>query len=580
MRPSQTFQVLEELRNSFSAPLYRKGVGLSPDDSCTVLDVYQQWILLMVDCGYLHPETLKRDAQRLWIDLIHNDVYDLNNSFAECLQSIRLQTIKGFKALCKRISSHLFNLIRQDLERIPLSDVYAAKRLVQIFSYTSRLSLHDIDLTQQCLDDYMASEDNMPLEYPVVITDALNTIMRRWLGPYQPGEIYPHHGPGGVAGHGRCALETKYKDLSSDALMTYAFGNPWWIDGPVRSSLDRISSTIFVPKSYKTFRTISMEPSTLMYFQQGVWDLIDRQVKGHPVLRKHIAFQDQSRNRELSRQGSIDRQYATIDLSAASDSVSYSLVKKVFRGTWLLRYLVALRSKRTLLPDGRLIVLKKFAPMGSALCFPVETLIFAAICEHVTRVLGVAGKYSVYGDDIIVPTIAVDNTMRILERLGFRVNRDKSFYQQDCWFRESCGGEFCDGFDVTPMRVSRKYASKEQDVRFDKLVALANIAYERGYRNLRYFFIAKLRSLGIVPYFSPTSLLSDNYTNYHTKVRWNRRLQYLECLVTTKVTKHNKKTASKQDEAIRYRHWLESTVRRISADEGFESMIPVFNPTF
>jgi len=285
-----------------------------------------------------------------------------------------------------------------------------------------------------------------------------------------------------------------------------------------------------------------------------------------PFLRNRIGFSEQTRNQRLAKEGSIHRNYATIDLSAASDSVSHALVKKLFRGTKLPRYLLATRSSRTLLPDGRLVDLKKFAPMGSALCFPIETIIFASICQLVTRRHGFAEDYSVFGDDIIVPTQCVEDLVSILTTLGFRVNRDKSFYRSDCWFRESCGAEYCDGFDVTPMRVSRKYDSKDgEDVRLSGLVDLANAAYEKGFRNLRHFFLDKLRKSDFIPMFGPNHLLGDNYTNYHTKTRWNKDLQRDEVWATGLATSQR----ARQDESIRLRHWFESTSARLKADDGF-----------
>jgi hypothetical protein len=573
MRPSQTILVLERIRDSHVSPLRRKGVELSSDDTQTVLDVYQQWLLLATDLGYLHPESLLRDAQRLWIDLIHADVLSLNNAFAECLQLVRMQTNKGFKVLCKNISPHLYPLVKDDMNRVLQGDVYSAKRLVQLFSYTSRLSLNDIDLTAELLDDYMRIEDNMVTSFPSHLIRSLNGILRKWIGPFAPDDIHPNHGPGGVAGHGRTSLEVKYKDLTWDDMLCYAFRHPIDCSRGIRSSLDRISQTIFVPKSYKTFRTISMEPATLQFYQQGILRAVDHLVKRRPYLRNHIGTKDQSRNQLLAREGSINRNYATIDLSAASDSVSYELVKKLFRGTWLLRYLVATRSPRTLLPDGRVVDLKKFAPMGSSLCFPVETLVFASICEFVTQDHSVNGKYSVYGDDIIVPTQCVEDTMLILETLGFTVNTSKSFYQPTCWFRESCGGEYVDGFDVTPMKVSRKYAHRDKNVRIGKLISLANNAYIRGYYNLRHFFIRKLRSYKMVALFSPDALLADNYTNYHTTRAWDHDLQRIEVEVTDLISFYPKVSLSQQDESIRYHHWLLTNYDRLSIGDGFVSVI-------
>lgn len=573
MRPCHTNLVLDTMRRSFSSPLFRKGVELSLDDNQTVMEVYQQWLLLLLDLGYLHPETLKRDGQRLWSEMIKVDVLDLNNAMAECLGLIRLQTSKGFKGLCANISTHLYSLLRDDLQLMIRGDVFAAKRLVQVFAFTSRMSLKDIDLTQQMLESYMDTELNIPNEFPMPLVWRLNKIIRRWVKDFDPARIKPRHGKGAVAFMGRASLEDKYKALSSDQMLRYAFGEDTWSCSLVAPKLERVSQTMFVPKSYKTFRTISMEPPTLMYFQQGVWHEIDRIVLRNPYLRNHISFHDQERNRSLAMRGSIERSYATIDLSSASDSVSYELVKQLFRGTRLLRFVVSTRSRETMLPDGRLIRLRKFAPMGSALCFPIETMIFAAICELVTRELRVAGDYSVYGDDIIVPTQCAERTMEVLERVGFHVNREKSFYHANCWFRESCGGEFCDGYDVTPMRITRKYTHREQDVRLEALVDSANRAYMYGFRHLRSFYLRKMREYGFIPLFSPSSVLADNYTNYHTRRRWNRNWQCIQVRVTDPSDRYRVQDLDSQDETLRYRHWLESTIDREIVDEAFISII-------
>jgi hypothetical protein len=566
MRPSHTFQVVEDLRNCFAGPLYRDGVELSSNDGQTVLDVYQQWILLLTDLGYLHHDTLSKTAQRLLTDMVKADVLHLNSAFAELLDSVRNQEIRGFKALCGRISTHLYHLIKDDVQSLPEGNVYAARRLVQLFSYTSRRTLHEIDLTQQCLDDYMKIEQSIPDYYPKYILFALNNIIKGWMKSFDPSRLKPRHGPGGVAGHGRTTLEVKYKDITTDRLLDQVFSASLFVESPIPSTLDRISQTIFVPKSYKTFRTISMESTTLQYFQQSVWKEIDRVVGNSRYLVARVGFHDQERNQHLSKIGSADRNYATIDLSAASDSVSHLLVQELFKDTELLPFIEATRSSRTLLPDGRLIDLKKFAPMGSALCFPIETIIFASVCRLVTHEHGLTSDFSVFGDDIIVPTQCAEDVMLVLEELGFRVNREKSFYRPDCWFRESCGTEYCDGFDVTPMRISRKYNHKQRDIQTTGLIDLANVAYSKGFRNLRQFFIRKLRQARVNPLFAPTVLKSDNYTNYHTQRRWNQNLQRIEAKASALVTK----TAENQDESIRYRHWLETCDDRKSIVGSFE----------
>jgi hypothetical protein len=578
MRPCQVFDTLEVLRKSFSGSLRREGIELTLNDTRTVLEAYQQWLSLAYDLEYLHPDTLQRDAHRLFTDMVKVDVLFLLSAMAECYHLLQMGTYNGFKAHCSDISPHLYAILRKDFEKLSEGDLYSHKRLIQLFSYLGRLSLREIDLSQQCVRDYLASEEAIPQSYPEPLVLSLNRIVRRWFGPFVPYEIVPGHGPGSVAGIVKPTLYDKYKNLKSDLRLRYSFGDEWWCSRSELSSLDRTSQTIFVPKSYKTFRTISMEPSTLQYFQQGVWRVIDKYVRSYPYLKSRIDFHDEERNRHLAQEGSLRGNYATIDLSAASDSVGYELVKKVFRGTWLSRFLVSTRSTKTLLPDGTTVGLRKFAPMGSALCFPIETIIFASICEHVTRGLGVAGDFSVYGDDIIVPTSCVERLIRVLSNLGFRVNLKKSFTSASCHYRESCGGEYVDGFDVSPMRISRTYNSTDYCDHFTALISLANAAYEKNFYALRHFFLKKMRDHGIKPLFAPTSILGRSYSNFHLSRRVNKALQREEVRASAIKAKRLTSLVPEDDlfheyEEIRYRHWLESTYSRPRLEWAFQSYV-------
>lgn len=564
MRPLQTILVLETLASSMRGPIKRDGLPLCPvfnkdsvvDDRATVVDVYIQWICLLLDLGYLSSDCIQRDARRILEQMFKKDVLDLVNAMTEALLLVRVQEVKGFKRLCGRISSHLYHLIRDDIRDSSRSDYMAARRLVQLFSYMSRLSLRSIDLSAQCVTDYQAVESSIDDNYPESVVQFLNQTIRSWMKDLDTSNLRPCHGPGGVADVSSATVEQKYRFLSTDKLIEYAYGEHYLAHDCV-NPLKRRSRTIFVPKSYKTFRTISLEPATLQYLQQGVWAEIRRLVDSKSFLRNHIGFTDQTRNQRLALEGSRDRNYATIDLSAASDSVSYGLVKKVFKGTKLLKYLMATRSRETVFPGGAHQQLKKFAPMGSALCFPIETLIFAAACQFVTLIHGVPGDYSCYGDDLVVPTQCVGSLIHVLGALGFRVNREKSYFLRDVWFRESCGAEYCNGFDVTPIRVSRGYMNQLRLKEIPRLIPLANAAFRKEYWFLRAFFVRRILTSGWKVLFAESSLLTRYGSNYHLEQKWSHRYQCLVVKVNTLAVRYGP-----SDESIRYRHWLEKTQNR------------------
>jgi hypothetical protein len=129
--------------------------------------------------------------------------------------------------------------------------------------------------------------------------------------------------------------------------------------------------------------------------------------------------------------------------------------------------------------------------MGSALCFPVEAMVFATIVlcgiedalrRQMTRktIHGLAGKVRVYGDDIIVPAECAEAVVGKLEDFGLRVNTNKSFWTGK--FRESCGKEYYAGEDVSIVRVREVLPSRRQDAsELISTVSLRNQLYKAGY---------------------------------------------------------------------------------------------------
>jgi len=276
-----------------------------------------------------------------------------------------------------------------------------------------------------------------------------------------------------------------------------------------------------------------MEPVTLQYFQQGVMKKLYRYIKCHPYLGRRVKLDEQEQNQLMAKQGSIDNSLSTIDLSAASDSVSWSLVKAVFHRTPLLKWIYATRSSKTLLPNGDVIALKKCAPMGSALCFPIECLIFAAVIEYVAQRWCYSERrakpdYSVYGDDLVVPKVLTDELIEALTSLGFVVNTEKSF--TDGPFRESCGKDYFEGIDVSSVyyRLSAVNTQRLSPDDFAAICSGCNNAYERDLKHLRSFYLSLI--LKRSPYFTNTTSKSPQVfslqpTNFHVRRVWSEDYQ-------------------------------------------------------
>lgn len=248
-----------------------------------------------------------------------------------------------------------------------------------------------------------------------------------------------------------------------------------------------------VPKTLKTPRTISVEPSYMMLMQQSIAKPLMDYLESNQFGMYSIRFVDQTVNRDMARAGSVRGDLATIDLSDASDLVSDDLVRNIFgrSSPLFLDMIEACRSRVARLPDGSVRTLNKFASMGSAMCFPIEAMVFYTIV--MSAMVDLSGKQpskallkrlsarvSVYGDDIIVPTETASLVMERLEACGLRVNRDKSFYTG--LFRESCGGDYYAGHDITPSYV-RQWDFKGNSVRPEYVaacVSLSNQFYMKG----------------------------------------------------------------------------------------------------
>lgn len=266
---------------------------------------------------------------------------------------------------------------------------------------------------------------------------------------------------------------------------------------------------ITVPKTLKTPRIIAIEPTCMQYMQQGILEVMREKALTNDNVRNFLLWDSQVPNQELAREGSEKGHLATLDLSEASDRVSNLHVRTVLQNHGNLRRAVdATRSRKADVPGRGIHSLAKFASMGSALCFPFESLVFVtAVFVGIEESLGhplavddfqsYYGKVRVYGDDIIVPVEFVQSVVKVLEDLGFRVGADKSFWTGK--FRESCGADWYDGHSVNVIRVRRPLPKSRRDAEeVISAVSLRNQLFWAG--SIRAVdFLDKLMT-GIIPF--------------------------------------------------------------------------------
>lgn len=364
------------------------------------------------------------------------------------------------------------------------------------------------------------------------------------------GDLQHRHGPGATVdklhGNAKYAMKRWYERLEpyfpllSTLLPIGAYDSkelenvtlvPEDEESPVKVTL--------VPKTLKSPRIIAIEPACMQYAQQGLSHLLVRGLTDYSLTSGHLNFDDQTINQRLALKASRDQNSSTLDLSSASDRVPLSLAMSMFQ--WspeIQNSILACRSRRATLPNGEVIHLRKFASMGSALCFPVEAMYFFTICvkaildeQGLPYTLRNAFKASrgvyIFGDDIIVPSIYTAAVIDHLHRYNCKVGTNKSFWVGK--FRESCGVDAYDGVDVTPTYIRTLPPNDRQTADcVISWVATSNLLYKKGYWCLSQYMYNHCESIiGKLPIVGPNSSAIgihsfQRYVSYH---RWNKKLQ-------------------------------------------------------
>jgi len=363
-------------------------------------------------------------------------------------------------------------------------------------------------------------------------------------------ELIPKHGPGAVAEY--FSLNGKYSDLywskrleRTFPIVDYALPNYGHsVDDVLKNAFTSRTElpvrVVFVPKTQKTPRVIAIEPAHNQYAQQAISGRLMQLIESDEMC-KGIHFTSNEFNREFARKSSVTRKYATLDLSEASDRVHAGLVFHLLGDYSLLRSAIFdCRSKYALLPNGKTVGLKKFSSMGSALCFPIESMVFYTICilsglragslpvqrRHIDKLIN---DVHVFGDDLIVPVPWCVALTDILESARFKVNTSKSFSLGP--FRESCGMDAYEGYNITPVYFRQEIPkSRKEHSRIVALIASRNQFYKKGFwATTRCIddILGRFFDLHHTCDTSPSVGL-HSFLNWRTISRWNSSLHRFE----------------------------------------------------
>lgn len=455
--------------------------------------------------------------------------------------------------------------------------VKCLREACRLFKKVVPSSVRDELLHRRAVRTFWESDSLCKESFDSLRTDLLSrvagyTLSR--LSTYRPSEIIPRHGPGAVyerVDSNQKWLEVYHSILSEDFDITkYGFdmfgssnrtsdclllehsdckSEPK--SSTLSGSVHKLSSgsrirVVSVPKNSVSRRTITVEPVLNMFIQQGLNKHLRDSISRCPILSQSLTLEDQSPNQYLALIGSISGEWSTLDLSSASDLLSLSLVERVFsQHADFLNCMIECRSSTAETPKG-VKTLKKFAGMGNALTFPVQSVTFALIAisailytkgfsrPRYKDVKAAARHVRVFGDDIIIPTKYASQVVDWIESFGLKVNRKKSFTTGN--FRESCGLDAYKGVDVTPvyLRDDPDISSKEPS-HVASIVSTSNQLWDRCLYNASLVLSEEAeRCLGRR---LPVISREDGGLGWTSRVdssefhRWNKSLHYLEVKV-------------------------------------------------
>jgi len=200
-----------------------------------------------------------------------------------------------------------------------------------------------------------------------------------------------------------------------------------------------------VPKSFKSFRGIM--PDTLLgsFYTKGMGRLLQSRLLNVGLDIRHL----QSRHRRLVKDNSVSRRLATADLSAASDSLTPELLRRLLPAKWYHAIMHG-RINQCMVGD-QLQQIISVATMGLGHTFPLQTLIFYSLLKAIGNLNGDRRMFvSVYGDDLIYPSRIHRLVSVIFPKLHLNLNLDKTYVEDH--FRESCGADYYHGSDVRPFQ--------------------------------------------------------------------------------------------------------------------------------
>jgi hypothetical protein len=571
---------------------------------------------LFVDLKRLHPHVEGLDRDELTIKARVEDegigflavaLPAFGKHFDQALSLRRFAHIPGFcrhrneslpKFLLGLTSLVFDSLTGRLLDNPSVEAIVSLRQLFYLFKKFVPSDSRDELLERIAMREFLDVESSikeLPCSYARRLEHVCRFILQD-LDEFQ--ELDCKHGPGAVLeGYtanqkweavysGLLDFDQRLLDAGYDLPASLLVSSPVSLETIEDYPFDSSARVVTVPKSCSALRTITVEPCLNQFVQQGYNARLRDCISRDPVLRQTLVLSDQRPNQELALNGSRTGDWCTIDLSSASDLLSLQTVVAVFaHRPRFLEGILRCRTPRATVGSNT-IVLKKYAGMGNATTFPIQSVAFAMIATAAIlgqtkelsyeKVLRASRNVQVFGDDIIVQSEHFEAVADWIKCFGLKINRSKTFSEGN--FRESCGVDAYGGTDVTPCYLRHDPAGPYKDPsHVASLVESSNHLWLSGYYQASEFIRTSVESsIGRLPLVRKDS----HGLGWHTRLdateiqRWNPSLHRFEVRTCVLTPRRREDALSGYPALIKYFHLpqigeddpthLSSSVRKFS----------------
>ena len=513
--------------------------------------------LFLQDCKVMDMRDLRTLVVRLryeGVSFITITLPTLAKNLLNYLESGADQPYPGFKLTKHKHPAFLKSVFAAAYDDKDHNHVDAIRVIYMFSSMFSKLrGPYNVKLLSTQLNDFITVDESLPEIVPDRTLFFAKKVISRIFRKEDVLNIIPRPGPGATNVPLPFAERFRPNQIFDQVDAFYRTGeyfySNWYGEHSSISELTNLykrkksaqtARFKFVPKKANKARGICIEYNDVQYLQQGLSQKIREMIAADPDASRSIHFEVQDYNAAEALRSSKDRVYATLDMKEASDRISIDLVKYLFRDLPLMSDALCALSTREITFDKAYegcerasLKCKKFAPMGSALCFPIMAVVHYALIKSIiyTNKLPHADCL-VYGDDIIVHKSVVPYLYEWFPKYGLKFNVDKSFTR--CGFRESCGLHAYNGVEITPIYIKYIPQSFKLSPKIFKSIQENEYDFERkGFASVSSYI---RRVVGSLPFVAPISpcvgykRIGAPFTPFtkRTKTRYNQDYQRFE----------------------------------------------------